>query len=119
MYEKMAYCGIICDGCPVYWATIETDKTKQRKMRAEIVRISNEELGGTFKPEDITDCKGCKSETNRLLTASQQCGIRKCAAQKGLQNCAWCDDYACEILQKFHKTDPDAKARLDILRSAL
>ena len=118
MYETLAYCGIICDGCPVYWATMEIDKRKQQKMRAEIVRISNEEYGGHFKPEDITDCYGCKAVTNKLLKASRDCGIRKCASQKGLKNCAYCKDYACDMLQKFHKTDPDAKARLDILRSA-
>lgn len=119
MIKILSYCGIICDGCPVYWATIIADKKKQKKMRAEIVRICNEELGGNFKPEELTDCYGCKDESNKLLKASRECGIRKCASKKGLQHCAQCDDYPCKILQNFHKTDPDAKARLDILHSII
>ncbi|MBN2411286.1 DUF3795 domain-containing protein [candidate division KSB1 bacterium] len=119
MFNKLSYCGIICDGCPVYWATIVADKKKQQKMRAEIIRISKEEFGLDFKPEELTDCYGCMDESNKLLKASRECGIRKCAMQKGLHNCAYCDDYPCDMLQKFHKTDPDAKARLDVLRSAL
>ena len=39
MSAAPAYCGLICDTCPICLATAETDLAEQEKMRAEIVRL--------------------------------------------------------------------------------
>ena len=36
----LAYCGLKCEGCQIYLATMETDKEKQSKMRVQIVNSS-------------------------------------------------------------------------------
>jgi hypothetical protein len=41
------------------------------------------------------------------------------APYKRLQNCAYCNEYACEKLKKFFVNDPDTKARLDMIRRIL
>jgi hypothetical protein len=49
----------------------------------------------------------------------KKCQIRKCASQKGVENCAYCDEYACEKLKEFFVTEPDARERLDEIKSGL
>jgi len=47
------------------------------------------------------------------------CEIRKCGKEKGVINCAYCDDYACDKLLKFFEMVPDNKKRLDAIRSSI
>ena len=121
MNELVAYCGLVCHGCPIYWATKEPDEAKRDKMRADIVRICREQYGygEDFTPEYVTDCDGCRTEGGRLFSGCEKCEIRKCARQRELENCAYCNDYACEKLEKFFENDPSAKARLDVIKSTL
>ena len=118
MNEMIAYCGLTCHSCPILLATREKNEEKRNKMRTEIARICKEQYGMEYKPEDITDCDGCKTEGGRLFSGCKKCDIRKCARQKNVENCAHCSEYACETLEKFFTMDPDAKARLDVIRSA-
>jgi len=119
MDETIVYCGLVCEGCGIYLATREKDPDKQKKMRIEIVRILKEEFGQEERPEDITDCDGCKMENGRLFSGCKNCEIRKCAREKSIENCAHCNEYACERLDRFFTTYPEAKLRLDVVRSEL
>ena len=119
MEKIVSYCGIICQGCPIYWATKEKNKKIKEKMRVEIARLGSEHYGTEFKPEDITDCDGCRQEGGRLLGLCSDCPMRKCALEKRLENCAHCPEFACENLKKFFSTDPQAKAILEVIRSTL
>jgi len=113
----MAYCGLLCSGCPIYLATREEDEQARARMISEIVRISREHYGVDYSPEDITDCDGCPTEGERLFSGCMKCTIRACARDKGLANCASCDDYPCGNLTSLFTMDPGAKTRLDVLRS--
>jgi hypothetical protein len=97
--------------------TREQNPKKKREMRAEIARQINAIYKEKMKAEDITDCDGCETENGSLFSGCKKCQIRKCARQKGVENCAYCDEYACERLEKFFTTEPDAKKRLDKIRS--
>jgi hypothetical protein len=119
MDEIISYCGLVCQGCPIYWATRESNDKKRRKMRAEIALQIKEQGGGEYKPQDITDCDGCKTENGRLFSGCKNCEIRKCALQKRIENCAHCDEYACERLDRFFTDYSEAKSRLDVIKSAL
>jgi hypothetical protein len=118
-HERVAYCGLMCDGCPIYWATQETDPEKQTKMRTAIARLGQEQYGLTFRPEDITDCDGCRMENGRLFSGCKTCEIRDCARERNLVTCAHCAEYACEKLRKMFATDPGAKTHLEVIRSIL
>lgn len=118
MTEKVAYCGLTCQTCPIYLATRQKNKNEQTRMRSEIVKQCQEHYGIQYKLEDITDCDGCTTQGERLFSASRSCLIRKCARGKGLENCASCALYACEKLEAFFKTDPAARKRLDAIRSS-
>ncbi len=116
--QLMAYCGLRCDSCPIYLATRETDRQEQTKMRARIAEFAGEHYDMDLRPEDITDCDGCRTPAGRLFSGCRKCGIRKCARERGCLTCAHCSDYVCDTLQKFFATDPDAKRSLEDIRSS-
>jgi hypothetical protein len=117
MSEKIAYCGLICQGCPIYIATREVDKSKKEKMIHEIIHLCKEHYNINYKYSDINDCDGCISGSERLFTGCANCKIRKCAIERDIENCAYCENYVCELLKEAFKTDPDAKIRLDVIRN--
>jgi len=111
---------LTCHGCPIYLATREESDEKKEKMRVEITQLCKEQYGVEYKPEDITDCDGCKTEEGgRLFSGCEQCYIRKCASQKSVENCAHCDEYTCERLAEFFVAEPNAEKRLNEIKSSL
>jgi hypothetical protein len=114
--HMIAYCGLLCDSCPIHLATLEIDIAKQAKMRVEIAEQLAKIYGTSPKPDIITDCDGCIAVNGRLFTGCIDCGIRKCAIRKNLTNCAYCSDYPCYKLEKHYSLDPDSKDRLDEIR---
>ncbi len=119
MNESVAYCGLICQTCPIYLATREENKAEQEKMRVEIARFCKEQYGMEYELKDITDCDGCRTEEGRLFSGCKNCHIRKCAKQQGYENCAYCNEYVCTKLEELFVMDPSAKTRLDQIRDSL
>jgi hypothetical protein len=113
MEKMMAYCGLICTDCPAFIATQNNDDEARKKVA--------EEWSGhdaALKPEDI-NCDGCLADTERIFKFCNICEARKCGKEKGVANCAYCDDYACDKLGKIFKMAPEAKTRLDEMRKSL
>jgi hypothetical protein len=119
IHKRVAYCGLLCAGCPIYWATREKDREKQAHMRDYIARICREHYGMPLRPEDVTDCDGCRAKTGRLFSGCRNCEIRKCTRRRKVESCAFCAEYACAKLQKFFDKDPSAKTRLEMVRNIL
>lgn len=115
----IAYCGLDCQSCPIYLVTREQDKKKQKEKRKEIVRLIKKHYVLEFKLEDITDCDGCMADTGRLFRACKDCPIRKCARQRKLESCAYCEEYICDTLEEFFAREPDAKKSLEEIRKNL
>ncbi len=110
MSEMIACCGLVCSSCSTFLATQNDDDEARKKTAAYYA----ETFGLSFQPEEI-NCDGCLSEGGRLLGYCGACGIRKCCREKGLVNCAECEE-PCQTLAKFHNVAPDAKACLDGLK---
>ena len=119
MNEIIAYCGLYCHSCPIYLATREENDQIRNKMRGEIAEQIKEHYGWEYRPEDIIDCDGCCTESDRLFSGCSQCQIRKCARKKRVENCAYCDEYACEKLEEIFQMEPDTRKRLDEIKSRL
>ena len=117
MNKMIAYCGLDCQTCTIYLATREESKGKQEKMRKKTVQLIKQHYGLNCELKDITDCDGCMSETGRLYSACKDCPIRICARQKGIKNCAYCDEYICRTREEFFVKELDAKKRLDAIRN--
>jgi hypothetical protein len=108
----IAYCGLECTGCPAYLATLADDDHQRRKVAQQ---WSNE-YKSDIKPEDI-NCEGCLPGGSVYFTHCRVCEIRACGVDRGLQNCGYCDDFACEKLERFLELVPDARRRLTEIRS--
>ena len=117
MNTMIAYCGLDCEGCPIHLATLETDKSKQKTMRLGIIRICSEQYGMNLLLQDVTDCDGCRSRSQRLFSGCAKCEIRKCAIGKKSNSCAYCVDYACQNLLKHFETDPSSRKHLEAMRN--
>jgi len=119
MNEMLSYCGLLCNNCPVFLADRESNSIKKQKMKSEIVSMCKEHYGLNYNLNDINSCDGCTSDSGQLFTGCKNCGIRKCVIQKGLNNCAYCEDYACDKLLSLFESDPAAKLRLDFIRTSI
>ena len=114
MNEIIGVCGLSCSECPAYQAT-QKDDDEERKRVAE---MWTKEYGADVKPEDI-NCDGCTVFDGRHFQHCSVCEIWKCGIDRGAENCAHCADYACEKLGKFFEMVPQAKTKLDEIRSSL
>ncbi|OYD13922.1 hypothetical protein CH333_09455 [candidate division WOR-3 bacterium JGI_Cruoil_03_44_89] len=114
MEKMIAYCGIKCSECPAFLATQKDDDNERKK----VAEMWSKQFNAEIKPEDI-NCDGCLTEGGRLVDYCRVCEIRKCAREKRVENCAHCDDYGCEKLNKFITNVPDAKATLEEIRKSL
>ena len=111
MSKMIAYCGLVCSNCPTFLATQNDDDVARKKTAA----MYSEKFGFDLKPEEI-NCDGCKSEEGKLIGYCQACEIRQCCREKGLENCAHCNDQPCEKLIQFHEFSTDAKASFEALK---
>jgi len=115
MNRMVAYCGIVCSECPALLATQEDDDAKRRK----VAEAWSKQFNVDIKPEQV-NCDGCPSEGKRVFFYCNICEIRKCGQEKRIENCAYCDEYACEKLTKFFTTMvPEAKTTLEEIRKSL
>jgi hypothetical protein len=110
----IAFCGLNCADCPTFKAT-QSDDDEERKRVAE---MWSKEYGAAIKPEDI-NCNGCISQDGRHIDYWNTCEIRKCGQQKAVENCAYCDEFACEKLEKFFGMVPQARKTLETIRQNL
>lgn len=114
MNEMIAFCGIDCHQCGALIATKANDDAKRR----EVADLWSKEFGSEFQLQDI-NCHGCISEGGVLFRHCYECEIRVCGTEKGIGNCAYCAEYACEKLDDLFSMVPDAKMRLDKIRGEM
>jgi hypothetical protein len=108
--QMLVYCGIDCSGCPAYLATQANDIEKLTALASEWFDGSTDYT--------IMLCDGCKS-SDRLMKWCCECPTRLCVRERGLENCAYCDDYGCEKLLKVFEMSADAKTNLERVRASL
>ena len=114
MERMIAFCGLVCTECPGFIAT-QNDDAEALKQVAE---QWSKEYDAQVSPEDCV-CDGCVSVDARLGGHPRECEIRACGIGRRVQNCGYCDDYACEKLTEFFGMASDAKTTLDEVRASL
>ena len=114
MNKMVAYCGIVCSQCPGFLATQKDDDAARKK----VAEAWSKQFNMPVKPEDV-NCDGCAADGERIVGYANICKIRKCAREKQLENCAYCDEYACERLTKWFGAVPQARTTLEEIRKNL
>ena len=111
MKQMIAVCGLFCDQCDAFIATRDDNDEK----RTEVAQLWSKQYNCDIEPANI-NCLGCTSDSDCLFGHCRVCEIRKCAKEKQVVNCAYCDDYACEKLEDFFQKVPDSRKHLDAIR---
>ena len=107
----IAYCGSNCSKCDAYLATRENNERKREETAKKWSQMYRHEI----KANQII-CDGCKSNGGKFFHCNN-CDIRKCCLEKGLENCAACEAYICDTLSGFIKLAPEAGLALSQLRT--
>lgn len=108
---QIAACGLVCSDCDAYKATQANDAEWLARVAKEWTELFNSEI----KPEGIW-CDGCMTDSARKCGHCAECEIRACVVERGIANCAGCEEYACEKLSGLFKMMPETRKTLDGLR---
>ena len=87
MRDMIAYCGLDCEKCDAYLATINDDQ----ELRIKTAKLWAELNHAPILPEHI-NCQGCRAEGVKTVFCESMCGIRQCAMKKGVATCGDCPD---------------------------
>lgn len=94
MKKMIAYCGLDCEKCDAYLATIHDDQA----LREKTAKLWAELNSAPILPEHI-NCQGCRAEGIKTVFCDRLCSVRKCALKKSVATCGDCPDIAaCEML---------------------
>lgn len=108
--QIIAYCGLVCTECPAFIATRTKDTDKLAALALEWY--------GQAGDAKTCVCDGC-TEAGRINQFCRECGVRLCAIERGVTNCAHCPDYGCQKLTGLFQHIPLARENLERIRAAL
>ena len=108
MKNRIAYCGLDCETCGAYLATIYDDQT----LREQTAKLWSELNQTPILPEQIC-CEGCRGEGRKTMFCESLCGIRRCAREKGVETCGGCPAWEnCQTLEMVLANAPEARNNL-------
>lgn len=102
----LAYCGLLCNECPLLIATRNNDQNARRELAKQ---CSSDRC--TFEPEDM-NCQGCFKVDPAQSKMCSDCAIRACAVQKPVKHCAECGHFPCPTYDTYIPADSKERARL-------
>lgn len=108
MKDMIGYCGLDCETCDAYLATIRDDQALREKTAKLWAALNN----APILPEHI-NCEGCRAEGMKTVYCESLCEIRQCAREKGAATCGDCPDWeTCRTLAPVLSGYPDALKNL-------
>lgn len=87
MRDMIGYCGLDCEKCDAYLATINDDQALREKTAKLWAELNN----APILPENI-NCLGCRAEGVKTVFCDSICGIRQCALKRVVEVCGGCWD---------------------------
>jgi hypothetical protein len=88
MDKMLSLCGYRCDLCAA--------RSDDPAVRQKLVDGWRKYLGHQMYTSENVRCDGCKSDGK---LADKTCPVRPCAMEKGLDSCAYCDEFPCDKLK--------------------
>ena len=108
MRDMIAYCGLDCEKCDAYLATINDDQA----LREKTAKLWSELNHAPILPEHI-NCQGCRVDGLKTVYCESLCGIRQCALQKGMTTCGDCPELeSCQTVGAILSNNPAALENL-------
>ena len=110
MKTMIAYCGLDCEKCDAYRATVCDDQS----LREKTARLWSELNGVEITPEQIR-CEGCRADGIKTVYCESLCGIRQCALKRGVTTCGDCEErHSCDLLSAITASNAAARANLSM-----
>lgn len=108
MKNMIAYCGLDCEKCDAYLATIHDDQA----LREKTAKLWGELNSAPILPEHI-NCQGCRVEGVKTVFCDSLCEIRQCAVKKRMATCGDCPDIeGCQTIGVIVSNNPKALENL-------
>ena len=108
MRPNIAYCGLDCEQCDAYIATLHDDQA----LREKTARLWAELNHAPILPEHI-NCQGCRADGVKTVFCEQLCAVRRCALQRGADTCGDCPEVeTCPTGGAIFANAPQAKKNL-------
>ena len=77
MKDMIGYCGLDCEKCDAYLATVNDDQALREKTAKLWAELNN----APILPEHI-NCEGCRVNGAKTVFCEHMCEIRKCALEE-------------------------------------
>ncbi len=104
MKKLIAICGLDCEKCNAWIATLNNDNSLREKTAHLWSEINNVSI-----TPDMINCTGCRTDGVKTPFCDSLCEIRKCAVKKAFSTCGDCKDMdKCETLSMIRDNNPDA-----------
>lgn len=87
MKDMIGFCGLDCEKCDAYMATINDDQALREKTAKLWAELNN----APILPEHI-NCEGCRIDGVKTVFCENICVVRQCAVRKGLVSCGECSE---------------------------
>lgn len=87
MKDMIGYCGLDCEKCDAYIATINDDQA----LREKTAKLWSELNNVPILPEHI-NCEGCRINGTKTVFCDSLCSVRQCALKKGVTTCGDCSE---------------------------
>lgn len=108
MKKSIGYCGLDCEKCDAYLATINNDNA----LREKTAKLWSE-LNGVEITAEMINCRGCRATGAKTYFCESLCGVRKCADGKKLETCADCAEIRkCKTVGEIFANSPEALKNL-------
>ncbi len=108
MKDRIAYCGLDCEACDAYLATVRDDQA----LREKTAKLWSALNHAPILPEHI-NCQGCRAEGIKTIFCDSLCEIRQCALKKSMTTCGDCPDLeTCQIVGEIVSDYPEALKHL-------
>ena len=108
MENMIAYCGLNCEKCDAYLATIHDDQA----LREKTAKLWAELNQAPILPEHI-NCEGCRVDGLKTVFCENLCDIRQCAQKKGMKTCGCCPEMeTCRLIGKMISDQPEVLENL-------
>lgn len=89
--EELAYCGVDCEACEIYRATVFGEP-----LKPEVIKRWREEFKQFHGIESVESehlkCRGCRYEGLDSYYGFKLCPIRGCCKRHGFISCGLCPD---------------------------
>ena len=108
MKDMIGCCGLDCERCDAYIATISDDND----LREKTAKLWAEFNNAPILPEHI-NCEGCRKNGVKTVFCESLCSIRQCALKKGVSTCGDCSELeTCSIIGEIISNNPDVLKNL-------